>query len=158
MGHRAIGTDKLELRNYSITGPVFSGPQEQPFFCQTHQFRVYPNGPFLTANQIADPCHVPSRVDYVYRTTAGVFTAFDPSAPLPADLAMTTTVEGKTAPYIVRLETGTINRATMKCSFTIIKVSAETTLLQFWPSTLRPTVRRTTPWAGAARVARSSST
>jgi hypothetical protein len=90
---------------------VFSGPQEQPFFCQTHQFRVYPNGPFLTATQIADPCHVPTRADYVYRTTAGAFAAFDPSAPLPADLAMTTTVEGKTVPYIVRLETGTINRA-----------------------------------------------
>jgi hypothetical protein len=108
---KGAGTDKLELRNYPITGPVFSGPPEQPFFCQTHQFRVYPNGPFLTATQIADPCRVPTRVDYVYRTTAGAFTAFDPSAPLPPDLAMTTTIEGRTAPYIVRLETGTINRA-----------------------------------------------
>jgi hypothetical protein len=46
-------------------------------------------------------------VDYVYRTTAGAFVTFDPAAPSPADLA--TTLSG--VPYIVRLETGTINRA-----------------------------------------------
>ena len=61
----------LRLINHPVTGPIFSGPQEQPFFCQTHEFRVYPNGPFLTATQIVDPCYVATRVDYVYRTTRG---------------------------------------------------------------------------------------
>jgi Tannase-like family of unknown function (DUF6351) len=104
---KGAGTDKLRIQNHPITGPVFSGPQEQPFFCQTHQFRLYPNGPFLTDSQIGDPCVVPRRVDYVYRTTTGTFSAFDPGAPPPADLATTPTG----VPYIVRLETGTINRA-----------------------------------------------
>src|SRR5262245_4324145 len=27
------------LKNYPITGPVFSGPQEQPFLCQTQEFK-----------------------------------------------------------------------------------------------------------------------
>jgi hypothetical protein len=106
---RGVGADTLEVRNHSITGPVFAGPHETPFFCQTHQFRLYPNGPFLTASQIDDPCHVPTRVDYVYRSTAGTFKAFDPSAPLPADLARIP--PENIIPYIVRLETGTINRA-----------------------------------------------
>src|SRR5688500_11156221 len=48
---KGAGTAKLEIQNHPITGPVFSGPHQQPFFCQTHQFRVYPNGPFLTGSQ-----------------------------------------------------------------------------------------------------------
>jgi len=104
---KGAGTDKLEIQNHPITGPIFSGPQEQPYFCQTHQFRPYPNASFLTPVQITAPCLVPTQVDYVYRTTAGVFARFDPAAPRPANLA--TTLTGR--PYIVRLETGTINRA-----------------------------------------------
>ena len=100
-------TDKITVVNHPITGPVFAGPHEQPFFCQTHLFRPYPNAAFLTSGPIQDPCSVPTRVDYVYRSTTGAFTAFDPSAPRPANLA--TTMTG--APYIVRIETGTINRA-----------------------------------------------
>jgi len=70
---KGAGTDKLEIQNHPITGPIFSGPQEQPYFCQTHQFRPYPNASFLTPVQITAPCLVPTQVDYVYRTTAGVF-------------------------------------------------------------------------------------
>jgi hypothetical protein len=63
---------------------VFSGPREQPFFCQTHQFQVHPGGPLLTAAQIADPCMVETaRVDYVYRTTSNAFAAFNPRPPGP---------------------------------------------------------------------------
>ena len=53
----------LQLINHASTGPVFSGPQQQPFYCQTHEFRVYPGGPFLTASEIALPCHVPGAGD-----------------------------------------------------------------------------------------------
>ena len=38
------------------------------------------------------------------------FKAYDPAAPAPDDLAMTTTDEGRTVPYIVRVERGTMNR------------------------------------------------
>ena len=103
---KSASTDKLNLINHPITGPVFSGPQEKPFFCQTHQFRPYPNAPFLTPSQIEDPCAVATQVDYVYRTTAGAFAAYNPAAP-PTNVA--TTMTG--VPYIVRLETGTVNRA-----------------------------------------------
>src|SRR5258708_9957915 len=51
------------------------------------------------------------RVDYVYRSTDGSFHRFDPSGPPPQDLTTTTTTEGVLVRYIVRLETGTVNRA-----------------------------------------------
>jgi hypothetical protein len=50
-------------------------------------------------------------VDYVYRTTAGTFQPLPGLTSYPADLAKTNTTEGKSVPYIVRVETGTINRA-----------------------------------------------
>src|SRR5437867_12508341 len=31
---------ELTLTNHPITGPIFSGPHEQPFFCMTQNFRV----------------------------------------------------------------------------------------------------------------------
>src|SRR5262249_14933941 len=80
---KKASTGKLKLVNYPITGPIFSGPQEEPFFCQTHQFTVFPTGPTLTSAQIQDPCMVPTRVDYVYRTTGGAFPPPAPSAPPP---------------------------------------------------------------------------
>jgi hypothetical protein len=101
----------LRVTNHPSTGPVFSGPQEQPFYCQTHQFRLYPGGPFLTASPLAVPCEVPTRIDHVYRNTAGAMAPFDRNAPLPADLSYTETNEGRRVPYVVRLETGVVNRA-----------------------------------------------
>jgi len=108
-GHGRADAD-LVLTNYPIEGPVFSGPHEQPFFCQTHQFNMPAGLGTLTPTQITDPCHIPMRVDYIYRTNA------TPSAlaqwpagatAYPANMAMT--AKGK--PYIIRLETGTVNRS-----------------------------------------------
>jgi hypothetical protein len=55
-------------------------------------------------------CEADTQHRYLYKTTAGPFAALaDPSAP-PADVAMTTTTEGQTVPFVVRLEIGTLNR------------------------------------------------
>lgn len=106
---------RLAVVNHPITGPIFSGPQQQPFLCQTDSFRLFPNGPFLGAPLDAS-CSVATRVDYVYRAADGTFKAFDAGAPTPADLTETTTNEGKLVPYIVRIETGTANRAIYQTS------------------------------------------
>ena len=45
------------------------------------------------------------------------FKPYNANAPKPADLAMTTTLDGKTVPYIVRREMGTINRAVYAIAF-----------------------------------------
>jgi len=50
-------------------------------------------------------------VTYVYMSTAsGTFQPLPSAAALPGDVAMTTTSAGVTVPYVVRVETGTINR------------------------------------------------
>ena len=55
-------------------------------------------------------CSVKTRVDFVYRTKGGAFKAL-PAGARPDDLAETNSSDGRTVPYIVRVETGTINRA-----------------------------------------------
>jgi hypothetical protein len=100
-----------QVTNFPRTGPMFSGAWEMPFVCQTDTFRIYPGGPFLGAATDAN-CSADTRVDYVYRPAGG--TAFVPLPSLtavPADAATTTTTDGRTVPYIVRIETGTVNRA-----------------------------------------------
>lgn len=103
---------KVEIMNYPRTGPMFSGPHETPFYCQTQDFTVFPGGPKL-GSAIDASCSVHTRVDYVYRTNGSSpsFKALNDLNRLPADAATTTTNEGKTVPYVVRIETGTINRA-----------------------------------------------
>ncbi|MCC6984155.1 MAG: hypothetical protein IT535_12855 [Bauldia sp.] len=98
----------LTVTNYPITGPVFAGPQEQPFICQTDAFEIS-EGVTLGA-PIDDDCSVVTRVDYFYRSGNEFKPLPDPTQ-RPADLATTTTSTGATVPYIVRVETGTINRS-----------------------------------------------
>ncbi|MCQ4311205.1 tannase/feruloyl esterase family alpha/beta hydrolase [Pseudomonas stutzeri] len=100
---------RLELVSHPLSGPVFAGPKQEPFVCETAEFQVYPGGGTLGA-PLDENCTVQRRVDYLYRTTSGAFRPYNPAVP-PGDLAVTTTLNGATVPYVVRLETGTINRA-----------------------------------------------
>ncbi|WP_298232866.1 DUF6351 family protein [uncultured Azohydromonas sp.] len=104
------GRATLQLTNSPRNGPLFSGPYETPFVCQTDTFRIFADGPFLGVPLDAN-CSVTTRVDYVYRNNAGSFMALPSTSAVPADAASTTTSDGRTVPYIVRLETGTVNRA-----------------------------------------------
>jgi uncharacterized tannase-like protein DUF6351 len=108
----------LVLTNYPIAGPVISGPHQQPFVCQTDTFKL-PDGTTLTdarANPSrseagAGDCSAPTRVQYVYMPYDGK--DLKPLAnprELPGDVATTTTVKGTTVPFVVRVETGTMNR------------------------------------------------
>jgi len=117
----AKGAAKLELTNYPIAGPVFSGPHQKPFVCQTEQAGL--------GAPLDEDCTAKTAVTYVYKSTepppAGGrgrggqapgappmgFKPFDASGPRPADIAQTTTSDGKSVDYIVRRERGTINRA-----------------------------------------------
>ena len=108
-GSSGIKDETLEITNYPIRGPIISGPHEVPYICQTSSFRL-PDGTFLGAPLDAN-CSVTTRVDYVYMSTAGgAFKPMPSTAVLPADVAMTTTTKGVTVPFVVRVETGTINR------------------------------------------------
>jgi hypothetical protein len=101
----------ITLINYPVQGPVISGAQESPFACTTKNFVPFPGTAALGAPLDAN-CSVVTRVQYVYRKTNNTFALLpQPFSSLPGDLAFTTTVTGARVPYIVRLETGTINRA-----------------------------------------------
>jgi len=105
----------LNMTGYPITGPMISGPQESPFVCTTASF-VLPDGSKLGAPLDAN-CSVARRVHYVYRTTdTKVFAPLPDTTIRPANLATVTNNVGKTVNYIVRVETGTINRAIYQTS------------------------------------------
>jgi hypothetical protein len=93
--------DTQVVVNHPASGPVFSGPQQQPFYCETEAAGLGP------ASDAA--CSAPTRVVYAYRTTGGAFQALADPASRPADLA-TVTVAGEELPYIVRVERGVIDR------------------------------------------------
>ena len=102
----------LDVQNHPRQGPVFSGPHEQPFLCETAKFTVPVIGGTLGAPLDAD-CTVAPRVDYFYRTTAGQFAKWPAGATAyPADLAKTDSGD----PFIVRMETGSANRAVVQTS------------------------------------------
>ena len=112
----------MAVVNYPITGPIFSGPHQEPYFCLAElgpgrdgEKRIFAvgNGETLDDKSLDASCSLPTRVDYVYRsTTPDVgFLPLPNTGARPADLAIVSTIEGVDAPYIVRIETGTINRA-----------------------------------------------
>ncbi|HEY8538592.1 MAG TPA: DUF6351 family protein [Steroidobacteraceae bacterium] len=93
---------KLTLTNYPITGPILSGPHLTPYECRTVESGL---GEPLDAN-----CSAQQKIEYFYRATDNTFKPL-PAGERPADLATTTTIDGKTVPYIVRVDSGTINRS-----------------------------------------------
>jgi hypothetical protein len=112
--------DRLEIVNYPTEGPMFSGPHQRFFVCNTtlgeplvdnqdgEGFRVLnPDG--STAGWSLD-CSHNTRVDYQYRTTGGSFQPLPSDGTRPADMAQTTLLDGRTVDYVVRRERGAINR------------------------------------------------
>ena len=107
---------RLEVTNHPITGPILSGEHLTPFVCNTVQSGL---GEPLDAD-----CSANTKIEYFYKSSApaapaagrgrgaaAAFKPLNPAEPRPADLAETTTSDGNTVPYIVRVESGTINRA-----------------------------------------------
>src|SRR5467141_3645785 len=123
----------LTITNNAIGGPVLLGSQTTPWICATPtpvpESGNMPasNASGLTTFAFDAQCNIATEYKLFYRTTsAGCSSALpDPSPPTapptnncfkpytpgsaPADLA-TTTIAGRTVPYIVRVERGTINR------------------------------------------------
>jgi hypothetical protein len=96
---------RLKVVNHDKDGPILSGPHLTPYECRTVEAGL---GPAIDKN-----CNIKTRYDWFYRSTDKTFKPLPPGA-RPADLATTTTIDGRTAPYIVRVEAGTINRTIYK--------------------------------------------
>ena len=101
--------ESLEVINYPITGPIISGPHQAPYLCQTDTFKL-PDGSTLGPAADAN-CSAATRVQYVYLPKgAKDFKPLPDSKVIPADAARATTTARKNVPFVVRVETGTINR------------------------------------------------
>lgn len=92
---------QLTLVNHSRNGPILSGPHILPYECRTVESGM---GVALDAT-----CNAATRIDWFYRSTTGSFKPLPPDS-APADIASTMTSNGVTQPYIVRVESGTVNR------------------------------------------------
>ena len=92
-----------KITNHPSGGPVFAGPQVQPWFCATVS-----GFPVPTDAQ----CNGAALYSFVYmNATTHAFAAYNPAAPpAAASIASTTTDQGVTVPYIVRLERGAMDR------------------------------------------------
>jgi hypothetical protein len=125
---------QLVITNAPIGGPVLLSTQVTPWVCATPTaVAASGNTPGSNASGLSTAatdaqCNIATEYKLFYRTTtAGCSTALpDPSPPAtapanacfkpytagstPADLATTTTTDGKTVPYVVRVERGTVNR------------------------------------------------
>ena len=92
----------LDVVNYPTSGQMF-GPHQRPWVCETEA-----SG--LGLPPAAGPCVASTKYEWFYRSTTG---ALQPLAagPLPGDVATTTTIDGNTVNYIVRVESGAINES-----------------------------------------------
>jgi hypothetical protein len=112
------GGAKLVVRNYPISGPITSGPHETPFICTTQTFQLYSalGKSGVASDETLGPpldkdCSAKTKVTYLYLAKgAAALTPLPDPASLPADVAATTTTTGQTVPFVVRVETATIDR------------------------------------------------
>jgi hypothetical protein len=97
-------TVHLTITNHPIGGPVFAGPQVQPWVCR--------NVAVGFGAPTDAQCNTAPAFSFVYMDAAAhTFKPYDPVAPPPAAaIATTTTDQGRTVPYIVRLEKGAMDR------------------------------------------------
>jgi hypothetical protein len=85
---------RLTITNHPNGGPVFSGPQLEPWKCQKAA--------------VDAQCNQPPEFTYLYKSTDPTkpeLLPYDPSNP-PSDVATTTTDQGISVPFIVRQELG----------------------------------------------------
>ncbi|HWT86329.1 MAG TPA: DUF6351 family protein, partial [Myxococcales bacterium] len=96
---------RLAIRNSPSSGPVFGGAHQSPWICETAA-----SG--LGSPPASGPCVVPTIQEWFYRAKDNTFKPLPSlSPPLPSDLAQTTTIDGLTVNYVVRVESGTLNES-----------------------------------------------
>jgi hypothetical protein len=102
---------RLTIVNHPIGGPVFSGPQIQPWLCQSGAKDKQCDQPPTYAYY-----YLPAGAGNTGSGASGIssnspFQAYDPSNPPPSSaIATATTTDGVTVPFIIRQETGYIDR------------------------------------------------
>ena len=99
---------RLTVVDHPVSGPLFAGEQLDLFACTTESFG-------LAASTPDQGCAAPTEVSWQYVDAAGArHDLADPTAP-PADAA-TVTVGARVLPFVIRTETGVINRSVYQVS------------------------------------------
>lgn len=97
-------TKAITLTNHPLSGPIFSGPQQQPFYCYQDELTDVGLG------QADENCMTPKVVSFLYLTTEGSWSEYTPGMERPENMATTVTTDGNEVDFIVRWERGTLNR------------------------------------------------
>jgi hypothetical protein len=98
----------ITVTDHPVSGPLFAGEPLDLFACTTESFGLVPSSP-------DEGCAAPTKVTWQYVDAAGArHDLADPTAP-PADAA-TVTVGARVVPFVIRTETGVINRAVYQVS------------------------------------------
>jgi hypothetical protein len=113
-----IGRASLTLTNHPITGPIISGPHQEPFVCTAAQYKIYsglygiePIDDTTLGPPIDAQCSVPTKITYLYLPKgAAALKPLPDTKTLPDDVSQVTTVTGVTVNFVVRVETTTIDR------------------------------------------------
>lgn len=93
----------LVVQNHPVSGPITSGPHQEPFACRTEEAGL--------GAPLDDDCSVTPQVQWFYRSNVDQgFHELDPAQPYPADVMTTETSSGEAVPYVARVESRTINR------------------------------------------------
>lgn len=89
----------VSLVNHPSSGPLFSGPQLQPWTC-------------LNEGALDEHCNQAPEYQFFYKPAEPALSGFQPYDPdnPPANIAQVTTDNGTTLDFIVRIETGYMNR------------------------------------------------
>ena len=112
-----MGSPNVYLIDVKFGGLVLSGPRQTPFICQTEAFTL-PDGTRYGTATNGTTCAAPTVVLCVYlRTGTTAFVPMAKPAAIPADAATTTNSLGVQAPFVVRVETTTVNRGIYQSAF-----------------------------------------
>jgi hypothetical protein len=86
---------QVTIVDHAIGGPIFAGPQVHPWVCKN-------------ASATDSQCDAPTTYEYQYKSAStGKFEPYNPATPPSAsEVATTTTDNGQTLPFIIRVETG----------------------------------------------------
>ena len=90
------GGQRITIVNHPLGGPTMAGPQILPWTC--------------AEGALDAQCNRAPKYEFFYKSTGGGdLKTYDPESP-PSDVATTQTDNGKTVPFIVRQETGALDR------------------------------------------------
>ncbi|MDQ2651116.1 MAG: DUF6351 family protein [Actinomycetota bacterium] len=95
---------RLVIHNHPVAGPVISGPHQEPFECRTDDVGL--------GQPLDDDCSIAPVVEWRYRSSSdqAFHPLADPYGPYPDDVATVQTRDGAAVPFVVRIESRTINR------------------------------------------------